>query len=130
MTKSEQKVVAACADTLFPPGGPIPVSGTDAGIVAYVDAHFADLRWTKRTLLRLALLFLQLHTLLFGWRFTRFTRLPPAERAKVLAEMEMSELQIRQGAYMSVRFILTMAYGANPTVTSHIRRGRRAKEAS
>ena len=30
----EQAIVAACADALFPPGGPIPVSGTEAGLVA------------------------------------------------------------------------------------------------
>ena len=31
LTRKEQAIVAACADALFPPGGPIPLSGTEAG---------------------------------------------------------------------------------------------------
>lgn len=120
MRKSEQNVVAACADTMFPPAGSIPVSGTQAGLVAYVEAYLVALSWTRRLLVRLLFLFIQLSPWLFGPRHSRFTRLRPIDRYRVFQDMAFSTLYLRRIAFLSVRAIMTMGYFACPLVAAHI----------
>lgn len=122
MRKNQQLVVAACADTLFPPSGPIPVSGTEAGLVAFVIAYVAALPLLQRFLVRLLFLFIQLSPLLFGPRRRRFTRLLPEERNRVLAAMATSKWYFRRVAFLSMRAILTMGYFACPQVSQCIMR--------
>ncbi len=125
MMKSERAVVAACADTMFPSAGPIPVSGTRAGLVAYVDAYLLGLHWVQRFLVRMLFLCIQLSPLLFGPRRSRFTRLSHAERTRVFEDMAVSTLYFRRVIFMSMRAIMTMGYFACPRVASFIMSSRR-----
>jgi hypothetical protein len=125
MRKSAQAMVSACADAMFPPAGPIPVSGTQAGLVAYVESYLRSLSLLRRILVRMLFLFIQLSPWLFGPRRSCFTRLRPAERIRVLKDMAVSRLYLRRISFLSMRAIMTMGYFACPLVASHIMRIRR-----
>lgn len=114
--RKEQAVVAACADALFPPGGPIPLSGTEAGLVAYMDRYLAGLPALPRLLGRLLFHSIEHGPWLFGPRRVRFTRLRPAERAVALAEMASSPRYFRRVSFLSMRAMMTMGYLAHPEV--------------
>jgi hypothetical protein len=116
LNRKEQAIAAACADALFPPGGPIPLSGTDAGLVAYMDAYYLRLPFGARSLCRLLLHFIEHSPWVFGPRFARFTRLRPEERIAALRDMQTSSIYFRRVAFLSMRAMLTMGYLANGEV--------------
>lgn len=116
----EQAIIAAAADALFPPGGPIPVSGTQAGLVLYMDTYVRRVPPGIRVLLRLLIAFIEHGPWLFGPRHVRFTRLSPSERVLALEDMVKSSLYIRRVAFYSIRTILSMGYLANATVMKSI----------
>lgn len=124
MRKNRQTVVAACADTLFPPAGPISVSGTEAGLVTYVDNYVRALPLVQRLLVHLLFLFIQLSPWLFGPRRKRFTRLQPEDRQRVFEAMAVSPVYFRRVAFLSMRAIMTMGYFASPQVDRLIMRKR------
>ncbi len=119
--RKEQAVVAAAADALFPPGGPIPVSGTDAGLVAYMDRHLAGLPAVPRLLGRLLFHSVEHAPWIFGPRRVRFTRLGQAERVAALREMAESPLYLRRVSFLSMRTMMTMGYLACPAVAASMR---------
>lgn len=127
MTKNERVVVAACADAMFPPAGPIPVSGTEAGLVAYFGAYCQRLPLKQRTLIRLLLLFIQLSPLVFGPRFTLYTGLKQDDRISALERMEKHRWQFLRGVFQSLRFILTNGYFACPKAERTITRRERGE---
>jgi hypothetical protein len=112
----EQTIVAACADTLFPPGGPIPLSGTDAGLVEYMEGYFERLPSQQRVLVRLLLWFIEHGPWVFGPRPVRFTSLDEEGRLRVLESMRTSPIYFRRIAFLSIRTMLTMGYLANADV--------------
>lgn len=119
--RKEQAVVAACADALFPPGGPIPLSGTQAGLVAYMDRYLSGLPALPRLLGRLLFHSIEHGPWIFGPRRVRFTRLTHAERVAVLHEMFESSLYFRRVSFLSMRAMMTMGYLANPEVAKTMR---------
>ncbi len=122
LSRKEQAIVAACADALFPPGGPIPVSGTEAGLVRYMDDYLRRLPRVPRLLGRLLLHFVEHGPWIFGPRPVRFTRLRPDERVAVMRDMAQSSLYFRRISCLSMRTMMTMGYLAHPEVarTMHI----------
>lgn len=120
LSRKEQAIVSACADALFPPDGPIPVSGTEAGLVPYMDGYLGRLPRVPRILSRLLLFSVEHGPLLFGPRPARFTRLRPVERIAVLRAMARSSLYFRRVSFLSLRTMLTMGYLAHPEVQRRI----------
>lgn len=116
-SRKEQAVVAAAADALFPPAGPIPVSGTEAGLVSYVDAYAAGLPGTPRFLVRLLFHSIEHGPWLWGPRRVRFTRLRAEERIQALREMAESQLYFRRVSFLSMRAMMTMGYLSCPAVS-------------
>jgi len=116
LDRREQAIVSACADALFPPGGPIPVSGTEAGIVRYMDSYLGRLPRVPRSLARLLLFSIEHGPWIFGPRPARFTRLRPVERVAVLRAMARSSLYFRRISFLSLRTMMTMGYLAHPEV--------------
>ena len=116
LDRREQAIVSACADALFPPGGPIPVSGTEAGLVRYMDTYLARLPRVPRLLVRLLLFSFELGPWIFGPRPARFTRLRPVERVAVLRAMARSSIYFRRVSFLSLRTMMTMGYLAHPEV--------------
>jgi hypothetical protein len=116
----EQAFLRAAADAVFPPAGPIPVSGTEAGTLRHVDGYVAALSPRTRVLIRLLFLFFEHATLVFrapGWDgFRRFSALSPEQRVAVLDGWERSPLAVRRTVFQSLRAVLTMAYFSSPAV--------------
>ncbi|MFT3772090.1 MAG: hypothetical protein QM820_42330 [Minicystis sp.] len=121
LNRKEQAIVAACADALFPPGGPIPLSGTEAGLVAYMDHYLAGLPALPRLLGRLLFHSIEHGPWLFGPRRVRFTRLTAAQRIAALHEMAHSSLYFRRVSFLSMRAMMTMGYLAHPEVAKTMR---------
>jgi len=119
--RKEQAVVAACADALFPPGGPIPLSGTQAGLVAYMDRYVGGLPALPRLLGRLLFHSIEHGPWIFGPRHVRFTRLRPEERIEALRAMAESRRYFRRVSFLSLRAMMTMGYLANPEVAKRMR---------
>lgn len=120
-SRKEQAIVAACADALFPPGGPIPLSGTDAGLLAYMDTYVRRLPPPARLLVRLLFHSVEHGPWIFGPRPARFTRLCPEERVAVLRAMATSPIYFRRICCLSLRAMMTMGYLAHPEVASTMR---------
>lgn len=116
----ERAIVAACADALFPAGGPIPLSGTEAGLVEYVEHYVARTPRPLRPYMRLLFHFVELSPWVFGPRRARFTRLPQADRIAVLASMSQSCIYLRRVTFLSLRTMLSMGYLANEKVARAI----------
>jgi hypothetical protein len=114
--RREQAFVAAAADAFFPAGGPIPVSGAEAGAVPYFDGYLRRSRRTQRFLMRLLFSFTELGPLVFGQRRRRFSRLSLDERLLFLAQASQSRIYFRRVAFISLRALMTMAYLANDDV--------------
>ncbi len=123
LSRPELAVIEAAAETLFPPGGAIPLSGREAGIAAFVDSYVAAVPRNLRILVRM-LFFLVEHATVFfpapggllGGGMRRFSRLSPAQRVGALAGWEHSSLFARRLVFTSLRAILTMAYLSSPVV--------------
>jgi len=118
MNQHQQALVAACADAFFPPGGPIPVSGTEAGLVAYTDGYLRRLNARGRFLLRLLFVFFELSPFVFGPRLRRFSQLALADRLTLLSQMAKSDIYFRRVAFLSMRTVLTMGYLSNARVAA------------
>lgn len=121
MGAREQALVAAVADTFFPPGGAIPVSGTEAGIVRYFDGYLRRSEPFPRFMIRLLLVYLELAPLVFGPRRARFTRLAPDDRLAALERSGLSDVYFRRVTFISIRAVMTMAYLANADVARAMR---------
>ncbi|MFO0548337.1 MAG: gluconate 2-dehydrogenase subunit 3 family protein [Polyangiaceae bacterium] len=120
MSAKEQAIVAACADAFFPKDGPIPISGTEAGLVAYMDRYMDRLPEGQRVLVHLLYWFIEHGPWVFGIK-KRFTSLDEAGRLAVLERMRTSPIYFRRIAFLSMRTMLTMGYLAHPTVAKSMR---------
>ncbi|MEP7122762.1 MAG: hypothetical protein ABJE95_17690 [Byssovorax sp.] len=121
LSRKEQAILAAAADALFPPGGPIPLSGTDAGAIPYLDAYVGRVDRTQRALMRLLFTAIEHGPWLLGPHFARFTRLDPASRIVFLRKLAKSDLYFLRVIFLSIRVMLTMAYLANDDVARRMR---------
>jgi len=120
LSAKEQAIIAACADALFPPGGPIPLSGTEAGLVAYADEYLARTPRGTRVLIRLLFQFVEHGPWIWGPRRVRLTRLGADDRRAALERMAQSPMYFRRIAFLSLRTMLTMGYLANAQVCQSI----------
>jgi hypothetical protein len=120
LNRREQALVAAAADAMFPPAGPIAISGSEAGLVAYTDAYVGRVPAASRALIGLLFVFLEHAPWVFGPRRRRFTKLSPEQRIAALARMAQSPIYFRRVAFLSLRTILSMGYLAHPVVARRI----------
>jgi hypothetical protein len=120
LSRKEQAIVASLADAFFPPGGPIPLSGTDAGLVEYMDDYCKQLPVGQGRLVRLLFVFLEHAPWLFGPRRQRFSSLSLDDRIAVLERMRTSPIYFRRIAFLSMRTMLSMGYLAHPEVARRI----------
>jgi hypothetical protein len=121
LSRKEQAILAAAADALFPPGGPIPLSGTDAGAIPYLDAYVGRVDRTQRALMRLLFQAVEHGPWLLGPRLSRFTRLGVADRIVYMRKLAKSDLYFLRVIFLSLRVMLTMAYLANDEVARRMR---------
>ena len=110
--------MAACADTFFPEGGAIAISGTQAGLVKYMDDYLRRLSPRSRYLVGLLFTFIEHSPFVFGPRPRRFSKLSPTHRLRCLRSMQQSRIYFRRIAFLSMRTMLTMGYLANDRVAA------------
>ena len=120
LSAREQTTLAAAADAFFPPGGPIPISGSDAGVVRYFDGYVGRYRPAQRLLTRLLIAFTEYSPLLFGPRHVRFSRLALEQRIAFLNHAFTSSVYFRRIAFITLRAVMTMAYLSNREVARHM----------
>jgi hypothetical protein len=120
LSSHEQAFVRAAVDAVFPPGGPLPISGSEAGSLAHVDRYVGSLSPRSRLLIRLLFFLLEHATIVFpapgATGIRRFSKLAPAQRAAVLEGWARSRFAARRTVFQSLRAIVTMAYFAHPAV--------------
>ncbi len=116
----EQAFVAAAIDAYFPPGGAIPISGAEAGLLEYCDAYLKRSVGGTRVLIHLLMLFLEMSPLAFGPRRARFSELEPADRVRFLEGALNSRIYFRRLSVTSLRTLMTMGYIACPAVSDHM----------
>jgi len=116
LSRRERAIVAAAADAMFPPNGPIPLSGTEAGAVEYFDAYVGRQAKAQRFLVRLMLTFVELSPIVFGPDRGRFSKLGHPAQLRFLDGMAKSRIYFRRVVFVSLRALLTMAYLAHPDV--------------
>ena len=121
LNRCEQALVTAVADALFPPNGPIPLSGSEAGVLAYFDGYVRRSLPRQRVLMRLLLIFTEYSPLLFGPVRRRFTRLSQDDRLAYMERCSVSNFYFRRIAFLSFRTLMTMAYLAHPEVERAMR---------
>jgi hypothetical protein len=133
LSRREAAFVAAAAEALFPPGGPVPPSGLDAGIPAWTDRWLDALPAATRRLVRCLFALVEHATLLFpapgwdGWR--RFSALDAARRGAALEGWRTSRFFLRRLVFTSLRAIVTQAYFADAAVLRALRLAPLAIEA-
>lgn len=124
LSAREQAFLSAAADAVFPPGGPIPWSGTQAGALAHLNRFLAGIAPRSRVLVRLLFFLVEHATLVFpapGWDgIRRFSKLSLAQRQAALEGWARSRSAARRTVFQSLRAILTMAYFASPAVLREI----------
>lgn len=121
LSAREQAIVEAAGNAFFPPGGPIPISGSEAGVVRYFDGYLRRSSRRQVFLMRLLFTFTELSPLVFGARRRRFTRLSRDEQIEHLREAFVSRIYLRRVSFVSLRALMTMAYLANAEVARSMR---------
>jgi hypothetical protein len=120
LARRELGFLTAAADTVFPPGGAITGSGSDAEVAERTDIWVAEIAASMRLLIRL-LLFLVEHATLFfpapgRGGFRRFSSLDVGQREAALRAWSESSLAPRRLVFQSLRAVLTMGYLSDPAV--------------
>jgi hypothetical protein len=120
LARREVAFLRAAGDTFFPPGGPLPPSGSDAGVAEYIDEYLGLVPTRMRRLMRMLFFLVEHATLAFpapGPRgFRRFSSLSPEQREAAIASWRASSWIARRIVFTSLRAVLTNCYVADPAV--------------
>lgn len=123
LSRREYAFIESATEVLFPAGGAVPQSGSDADVAGYTDSLVAEQPRRLRVLMRLLFFLLEHGTLIFpptgDWgfrRFRRFTRLGLEARTAYLQGWHRSRTAPRRLVFTSLRAILTMGYLGHPGV--------------
>jgi hypothetical protein len=125
LSRREVAFLNAAGDAIFPRGGAIPASASDADVAGYTDRWLSVSRPRIRLLMHLLFFLVEHATLAFpapgwgGWR--RFTSLSPAQRIAVLEAWRRSRFFPRRLVFTSLRAVLTMGWFAHPPVMRQLR---------
>ena len=120
LQKREYTIVAALADTMFPAGNAIGLSGTEARVPEYIDRWLEGQGEDKAGEFRMMLMLFEHGTAAFGLRVRRFSDLPSAARERYLRRWETTRLYSRRMLAMALKSALGIAYFAHPEVKERI----------
>jgi hypothetical protein len=124
LTRQEVAFLDAAGDAMYPAGGPLPPSGSEARVSATLDGYLEIVPARMRWLMRLLFFLLEHATLLFaappprGRR--RFSSLSREQREAALEGWHKSGWFPRRLVFTSLRALLTNAYVADPAVLRHL----------
>ena len=122
--RGEVAFISSAAEAMYPAGGPIPSSGLDADLPAYLERLMAASCLQTRILLHLLFFLVEHGTLLFptsgrgGMR--RFSSQDVECRVVALNGWAESTLFFRRVVFTSLRAVLTMGYFAHPPVVRRL----------
>ena len=123
--RGEVAFLDASAETMFPDGGAIPLSGREADLPAYLDDYFAGLPAHLRLQIRALFLLFEHATIIFsapapnGRR--RFSSLSGDQRLAVFEGWQSSRLFLRRLSFSALRAVLTMGYLGHPAAMRHLK---------
>jgi hypothetical protein len=120
LSRSERATMTACAEALLPPGGAIPLSGVEAGVVPYFERMIGRVPPTTRVLLRTLIRFVEFSPWMFGPFKARMTRLSIDDRMKVIRALSESRVYLLRTSFVAMRACLTIAYFGNEGVNRSI----------
>ncbi|HCP45903.1 MAG TPA: hypothetical protein DIU15_07670 [Deltaproteobacteria bacterium] len=120
LERREYAIVAALADTLFPPGNSIGLTGMEARVPEYIDRWLDGLSADKASEYRMMLLVFEHGTLAFGLRARRFTDLPLLARERYLRRWETTRVYSRRMLATALKTSLGTAYFAHPEVRASL----------
>ena len=116
----EAAFLASAAEAMFPPGGAISYSGSDADLPGYLDRLMVASHPRIRLLMHLLFFLVEHATLLFAapgsWGRRRFSSLTPEQQVAALDGWGESSLFARRLVFNSLRATLTLGYFAYPPV--------------
>ena len=115
----EQRVVVAASDAMFPRGGAIEASGSDAGVVAYFEQMLGEMPGKNRVLVRLLLVFIELSPLVFFFSLP-FSRQSEDQRVATLEALAQSPIYFLRITFQSLRTLVSIAYLANDDVARQV----------
>jgi len=108
--------VQAAGETLFPPGGDVPVSSVDADTTGYLDRWFDAIPAQQRVLITCLFLLLEQAPLVFGFHLRRFSGLSPEARTAYFERWEKSNWYFVRAMVVSLRTVFSFAYLDHPKV--------------
>lgn len=119
LTPQEKEILAHAANVTFPEGHSSLPSGTEAGIVEYMEQYFQRLPPHTRRLLHLLFHYIELSPLVFGPDRTLFTLSRPEDQKEILDYTTKSKYFHRM-SLQAMRVLMTFGYMANEKVTKEI----------
>lgn len=118
----ETRIVAALAQTIFPPDRTGITDAIDAGVVQYVDRWVGQLEPFERLQVRAMFQLFEYSIAVETMRpLLRFTNATPEERDTSLRGWMESSLYARRMAFNALRSVVTLAYLASPRVAEEIK---------
>ncbi len=124
LRRREVATLEAAGEAVFPPGGALPSSGSDADLAGYLDRLLEAMHPRARRQIQLLLFLVEHATLVFpapGWGgFRRYSALSLEQRQRVLEAWADSHIFSRRLVFLSLRALLTMGYFAHRPVLRHL----------
>ncbi len=125
LTRGEAAFLDRAGQAMFPPGGAIDCSGSEADLAGYIDRLLDASRPRIRLLIHLLFFFVEQATLLFpapgpGGR-RRFSDLDSEQQVRALDAWAGSRWFFRRLVFTSLRALLTLGYFAHPPVLRQLR---------
>lgn len=119
LSAHEARVVQAIADAMFPGDdrGPYPMpNGAQTGLREYFDEYLDSIPPLTSKLLRVLIHAIDDMSVISDFGMTRFHLRPQEERIAILHAWDTSLVDVRRGAFRSIKLILGMGYCEHPEV--------------
>ena len=125
LSRGEAALLDAAAEAMYPPGGEIDCSGSEAALAGYIDRLMDASHPRIRILMHLLFHLVEHATLLFpapgrGGR-RRYSELSPEQQTRVLADWANGRWFFGRLVFTSLRALLTLGYFAHPPVLRQLR---------
>ncbi len=117
LSNAEIRILEALADTVFPAGAGLPLSGSQAHVADYLEEMLERLPLREQVLLHALLWAFEAQAFVTRPRaLARFSRLPPEEREASLRAWDESPFYFGRILFQALRGILLWAYVDNAEV--------------
>ena len=119
LSKRDEKVVRALAQTLLTRGGKVRHDAVDAGVVRRIDRWMATLNRVEQLKIRGLFHMFELWYAVHAFSpLARFTKASSEQRSAYLATWEHSDMYARRLAFQGIRQIISIAYMEHSGVRS------------